>query len=83
MRVAIVAEHHAVGHSKDEIVSLFESQKDFDIKVTTKQVEHIIKKPYPPFKCSTIRRLKHCIGENCPLFCKNKRFFEKQLEALQ
>ena len=83
MRVAVVAEYHAANYSKDDIIDLFKNQKDFNIKITTKQVEHSIRKPYPPFKCATIKRFNHCIGENCPLFRRSKRLFEKQVESLQ
>lgn len=83
MRVAIVAEYNKTNYSKEKIVALFSSQKDFDHTKTTKQVEHIVSKPYPPFKCSTIRELGYCIGIKCPIFRKKQRLFEKEVEELQ
>ena len=83
MRIAIVAEYHSANFPEDEIILLFKNQKDYNIKETTKQVQYILKRNYAPFKCSTIKSFHHCIGTNCPVFRKQRREFEKQLEDLQ
>ena len=83
MRIAIVAEYRAANYSQEQIIGLFKNQSDFDIKETAKQVTYILKRNYRPFKCHTIKKFHHCIGEGCPLYRKTKRSFEKQVEALQ
>jgi hypothetical protein len=67
-RQAIVVEYrHRAGLGEDELVDLFRGQEDFDEDRTRYQVQHILKRGYKPWWCSSIRRAGFCLGDGCPL----------------
>lgn len=63
MRLAIVREFLAANYKKEEIISLFKNQLDFNPEKTKYYIDHAIKKPAKPFKCSTIKELGFCLEE--------------------
>jgi len=68
MRLAIAAEYLNKGSSIPEVVQLFCSQDDYgDGSKSRYYVEDINHKGYKPFRCSTIKQLNFCLGEQCSL----------------
>jgi len=65
MKVAAVAELHAKGWSRDQIVQAFSKMGGFDEHKTAYQVDHVIRRGYNPFRCTTIQKLGGCLP-SCP-----------------
>jgi len=72
IRLAIAVEFLNKGYSVDQIVPLFQGQRDFKTSKTRYYVEDAKRKGYKPFKCSTIRRLGFCLGDSCQIYRKRR-----------
>jgi hypothetical protein len=65
MKVAAVAELNAKGWGQDQIVQAFSKMEGFDERKTAYQVDHVIRREYSPFRCTTIHKLGGCLP-SCP-----------------
>ena len=65
MKVAAVAELHAKGWSRDQIIQAFLKMDGFDERKTAYQVDHVTRRGYSPFRCTTIQKLGGCLP-SCP-----------------
>jgi DNA primase large subunit len=72
LKVGAVAELHAEGFNRDEIVDRFRGMEDFDERKTIEQVDHALKRDYHPFKCKTIRELGGCLEDSCRIYRKRR-----------
>jgi len=73
MKVAIVAEYHQAGLSQTEIELLFRNRPYYQAHRTQYQVNHVLRRGYRPFRCSTIQTLGYCLQEACPIFKKGRK----------
>jgi len=74
LRLALVAEAHAKGYSRAQILELFTRADDFDPKITRDKVDHqlgeIAVEGLKAWSCRAIHKHGGCLGETCSRYKK-------------
>ncbi len=75
LRLALVAEAHAKGYSREEILELFTKADDYNPKTTAEKVDHqlgkLAVKGQKKWRCKAIHKHGGCLGKTCKRYKKH------------